>query len=79
MLQKNPRYKNINSSMLINLDNKKNNTWFQSILNYLTNKPPLFLQNLFLQGTLQHQPRTACHRRIKKLMRTTKQVKPSLY
>ena len=38
MLQKNPRYKNINSSMLINLDNKKDNTWFQSILNYLIKK-----------------------------------------
>ena len=38
MLQKNPRYKNINSSMIINLDNNKKNTWFKSILNYLTKK-----------------------------------------
>ena len=37
MLQKNPRYKNINASMLINLDNKTiTNTWLQSIINYLT-------------------------------------------
>ena len=37
MLQKNPRYENINSSMLINLDNNNTtNTWLQSITNYLT-------------------------------------------
>ena len=38
-LQKNPRYKNINASMLINLGhNKTTNTWLQSITNYLTKK-----------------------------------------